>query len=147
MKIAFLACGTTLPGAPNRRGDAFEHDQQMAALAAALAPGETVTDIDWRAPISDFAGFDLALIGTPWDYQDSREAFLTRLDEIAALGVSVCNAPAVVRWNIDKGYLAQLGARGVATIPTLLLDNPGRAEILAHARVSPRKSGGSGGLG
>ena len=71
MKIAFLACGTTLPGAPNRRGDAFEHDQQMAALAAALAPGETVTDIDWRAPISDFAGFDLALIGTPWDYQDS----------------------------------------------------------------------------
>ena len=131
MNIAFLACSTTLPGAPDRRGDAFEHDQQMAALMAALVPGENVTDIDWRAPLEEFARFDIALIGTPWDYQDNREAFLTKLDAIAALGVPVCNAPEVVRWNIDKGYLAQLAKRGVATIPTLLLDNPGKAEILA----------------
>ncbi|WP_421837903.1 ATP-grasp domain-containing protein [Novosphingobium sp.] len=131
MNIAFLACSTTLPGAPDRRADAFEHDQQMAALVAALAPGEAVTDIDWQAPLEAFAAFDAALIGTPWDYQDNREAFLAKLDAIAALGVPVCNAPEVVRWNIDKGYLAELGTRGVATIPTLLLDNPGRAEILA----------------
>jgi glutathione synthase/RimK-type ligase-like ATP-grasp enzyme len=131
VKIAFLACSTTLPGAPNRRADAFEHDQQMAALIAALRPGESVTDIDWQAPLDQFAGFDAALIGTPWDYWDHREAFLAKLDAIAALGVPVHNAPEVVRWNIDKGYLAQLGARGVATIPTLLLDNPGRADIIA----------------
>lgn len=131
MKIAFLACSTTLPGALNRRADAFEHDQQMAALTAALRPGESVTDIDWQAPLEAFTGFDAALIGTPWDYWDHREAFLAKLDAIAALAVPVHNAPAVVRWNIDKGYLAQLGARGVATIPTLLLDNPGRADILA----------------
>lgn len=131
MKIAFLACSTTLPGAPNRRADAFEHDQQMAALVAALRPGESVTDIDWQAPLDQFAGFDAALIGTPWDYWDHREAFLAKLDAIAALGVPVHNAPEVVRWNIDKGYLAELGARGVATIPTLLLDNPGRADIIA----------------
>lgn len=131
MKIAFLACSTTLPGAPNRRADAFEHDQQMAALIAALHPGESVTDIDWQAPLDQFAGFDAALIGTPWDYWDHREAFLAKLDAIAALGVPVHNAPEVVRWNIDKGYLAQLGARGVATIPTLLLDNPGRDDIIA----------------
>ncbi|MFM9934628.1 MAG: RimK family alpha-L-glutamate ligase [Novosphingobium sp.] len=131
MKIAFLACSTTLPGAPDRRGDAFEHDQQMAALVAALVPGETVAETDWRAPLADFAEFDLALIGTPWDYQDNLEAFLARLDEIAALGVPVCNAPDVVRWNVDKGYLAELAMRGVATIPTLLLDNPGPAQILA----------------
>lgn len=131
MRIAFLACSTTLPGAPDRRADAFEHDQQMDALRAALEPGETVAEIDWRAPIAAFAGFDLALIGTSWDYQDNREAFLARLEEIAALGIAVCNAPEVVRWNIDKGYLAQLATRGVATIPTLLIDNPGRGEILA----------------
>lgn len=130
MNIAFLACSTTLPGAPNRRADAFEHDQQMAALVAALRPGESVTDIDWQAPLEAFAGFDAALIGTPWDYWDNREAFLAKLDAIAALGVRVCNDPAVVRWNIDKGYLGELGTRGVATIPTLLLDNPGRAEIM-----------------
>ena len=131
MKFAFLACSTTLPGAPDRRADAFEHDQQMAALVAALRLGESVTDIDWQAPLEAFAGFDAALIGTPWDYWDNREEFLAKLDAIAALGVPVHNAPAVVRWNIDKGYLAELGARGVATIPTLLIDNPGPAEILA----------------
>jgi len=153
MKIAFLACSTTLPGAANRRADAFEHDQQMAALVAALAPGETVTDIDWRAPIEHFAGFDLALIGTPWDYQDNREAFLPRLEEIAALGVPVCNSPQIVRWNIDKGYLAELAARGVATIPTLLLDNPGQTEILAafdhfgYDRVIAKRRVGAGAEG
>lgn len=131
MNIAFLACSTTLPGAPDRRADAFEHDQQMAALVAALRPGEQVTDIDWQAPLDAFAGFDAVLIGTPWDYWDNREAFLTKLDAIEALGVLVCNAPDVVRWNIDKGYLGELGSRGVATIPTLLLDNPGRDEIIA----------------
>lgn len=131
MNIAFLACSTTLPGAPDRRPDAFEHDQQMDAIVAALRPGESVADIDWQAPLDAFAGFDAALIGTPWDYFDNRDAFLAKLDAIAALGVPVCNSPDVVRWNIDKGYLAELAERGVATIPTLLLDNPGRDEILA----------------
>jgi len=131
MNIAFLACSTTLPGAPDRRGDAFEHDLQMAALVAALAPGDSVTDLDWQAPLAAFAGFDAALIGTPWDYQDNRETFLARLDAIAALGVPVFNAPDIVRWNIDKGYLAELATRGVATIPTLLLNNPGREDIIA----------------
>jgi len=131
MKIAFLACSTTLPGAPDRRPDAFEHDQQMQAIVAALRPGESVTEIDWQAPLEAFAAFDAALIGTPWDYFDNREAFLAKLDAIGALGVPVCNSPDVVRWNIDKGYLAELAGRGVATIPTLLLDNPGRDEILA----------------
>ncbi len=131
MRIAFLSCSTTLPGAPDRRADAFEHDQQMAALVAALGPGETVVEIDWRAPLADFQDFDAALIGTPWDYQDNRADFLAKLEDIAALGIPVCNAPDIVRWNIDKGYLAQLAERGVATIPTLLLDNPGRGEIIA----------------
>ena len=131
MNIAFLSCRTTLPGAPDRRADAFEHDQQMAALVAALAPGETVAELDWRAPLARFQSCDIALIGTPWDYQDSRADFLAKLEAIAALGIPVCNTPEIVRWNIDKGYLAQLAERGVATIPTLLVGNPGRADILA----------------
>ena len=131
MNIAFLACSTTLPGAPDRRADAFEHDLQMEALIAALAPGEKVTDIDWQAPLEAFAGFDAVIICTPWDYFDNRETFLAKLDAIEALGVPVHNAPEVVRWNIDNGYLAELGERGVATIPTLLLDNPGPDEVRA----------------
>ena len=86
-RIAFLACAETLPPiGPNpgpRRGDAFEHDLEIAALRPAFeAAGMDLVELDWRAPIDDFDGIDLALLGTAWDYQDHPEAFLTRLDEL-----------------------------------------------------------------
>ena len=31
-RIAYLACAGTLPGSPERRGDAFEHDMMEAEM-------------------------------------------------------------------------------------------------------------------
>lgn len=133
MKIGFLACPETLPSAnAERRGDAFEHDLQVAALRPALEQrGATLTEIDWHAPLQDFAGFDLVLLGTVWDYQDHPDAFLAKIEAIEASGVIMCNSPALVRWNIDKIYLQDLTASGVNTIPTLWSDNPNYADVLA----------------
>lgn len=153
MRIAFLACAETMPGAPDRRPDAFEHDLQIGALRAGLDGRGTVVDIDWRAPIGAFDGFDLALLGTPWDYFDRADEFLARLEALEARGVIVANAPAVVRWNLDKGYLAELAGRGAAAIPTLLIDDPGRAEVeqaldhFACDRVVVKRRVGAGALG
>jgi hypothetical protein len=36
MKIAYIASQVTLPGTPNRRDDAFEHDYMMDALRPAF---------------------------------------------------------------------------------------------------------------
>lgn len=132
MRIGFLACPGTLPGSPVRRADAYEHDHQIDAMRAGFTPaGLELVELDWRAPLSAFAGLPLVLLGTVWDYQDSEAAFLERLEELAALGIAVCNPASMVRWNIDKAYLRDLAAAGVATIPTLWPDDPTGGDIAA----------------
>lgn len=118
--IGFLACETTLPGAGERRGDAFEHDMMINALAPAFErQGLNLRVIDWEAPLDRFSGIDLVLLGTAWNYQDKHEAFLEKLDSLARQGITVCNPPDVVRWNATKTYLQDLAGSGALTIPTL----------------------------
>lgn len=130
MNIGFLACAATLPGSPTRRKDAHEHDLQVGALAPALAElGHDLLVIDWRAPLADFAGIALVLLGTPWDYQDNLAEFLARIDTLEDAGIVLCNSPETVRWNIDKRYLAVLAEQGARTIPTLWAERPGIDDI------------------
>jgi hypothetical protein len=141
MKIAFLACPGTLPGSPTRRFDAFEHNLLFAALDAGLAGRAQMTAIDWRAPIEQLAGYDLAYLGTPWDYTEAKDAFLDRLQALEAAGVVVCNSAAVVRWNADKFYLEELARRGAATIPTLWPEAPDEAARYASPSTISIASG------
>lgn len=131
MKIAFLACPVTLPSSPTRRPDAFEHDLQLAALREGFGPRAEVQDIDWRAPLEELTRFDLAYLGTPWDYTQAKDEFVAKLTALETAGVIVCNPVEVIRWNADKLYLKDLEQRGAPSIPTLWPDNPGRAEVLA----------------
>ncbi len=122
-KIGFLACETTLPGEGERRGDAFEHDLMIAALEPAFAnAGLELCVIDWEAPVEAFDGIALVMLGTAWNYQDKADAFLNRLEEMAARGIIVCNPPDLVRWNLTKTYLQSLSDAGARTIPTLWQD-------------------------
>lgn len=153
MKIAFLACPATLPGSPTRRPDAFEHDLYLEAVRAGLGARGTVTDIDWRAPLEQLAGFDAAILGTPWDYTEAKDEFLVRLTELEQAGVTVCNPVAVVRWNSDKLYLKELSERGAVTIPTLWPERAGPADVLAAFdhfntnRVVVKRRVGAGAIG
>lgn len=132
IRIAYLACADTLPGSLTRRDDAFEHDAMVATLRPAFAArGIDLVEIDWRAPLGDFAGIATALIGTPWDYQDFPVEFLAKLEALEARGIPVHNPPGVVRWNIDKRYLRDLAAAGAPTVPTVWHDNPGGGDVLA----------------
>lgn len=131
MKIAFLACPITLPSSPTRRPDAFEHDLQLAALREGFGERAEIQDIDWRAPLEQLTGFDLAYLGTPWNYTEAKDEFLVRLAALEAAGVTVCNPVEVIRWNADKLYLKELEERGAPSIPTLWPENPGRGEVLA----------------
>jgi hypothetical protein len=129
MKIAFLACPETLPGSPTRRPDAFEHDLQLAALSEGLGSRAEVTAIDWRVPFEQLARFDLAILGTPWDYTEAKNLFLARLEALEAAGVVVANPVGVVRWNADKLYLCELEQRGAVGIPTLWSDAPDGRDV------------------
>ncbi|MFC0590026.1 hypothetical protein ACFFF7_11425 [Novosphingobium aquiterrae] len=152
-RIAFLACPTTLPGSPTRRPDAFEHDLLIEALREGLGTRGEVTAIDWRAPLDELGHFDLAYLGTPWDYTEAKDEFLDRLDALEAAGVVVANPAAVVRWNADKLYLKELAERGVPSIPTLWPDSAGPAAIAAALdhfgadRVVVKRRVGAGAIG
>lgn len=153
MKIAFLACPETLPGSPLRRPDAFEHDLYLQAVQDGVGSRGTVTAIDWRAPLETLAGFDVALLGTPWDYTEAKDEFLIRIADLEAAGVVVCNPVEVVRWNADKLYLQDLEARGAATIPTLWLERADAADVAAAFdrfgtdRVVVKRRVGAGAIG
>lgn len=153
-QIAFLACAGTLPGSPTRRADAFEHDVQVAALRSGLEGMDAeLTEIDWRAPLEALTRFDLAVLGTVWDYTDHPAEFLARLEALEAAGVKVCNPAEVVRWNADKGYLRELAEAGALSIPTLWADDPGAEDILnafehfGTDRVVVKRRVGAGAVG
>lgn len=157
-RIGFLGCAATLPasngGSAERRGDAFEHDLEVAALRPAFDGfGLQLVEIDWRAPWEAFGGMEMVLLGTAWDYQDHPEAFIARLDALAARGIAVCNPPEAVRWNVGKRYLRELEAGGAVTVPTLWRDDAGSADLaeamdrFASDRVVIKRQVGAGALG
>lgn len=63
--------------------------------------------------------FDAVLIRSPWDYMDRMEAFMTVLQAIDASSARLENPLEIVRWNVDKYYLADLAQRGCPIVPTI----------------------------
>ena len=92
---------------------AFEPQAQAlrdAGLTAESAP--------WTE-IGDLTGFDLVMPLVAWGYHQRYGEWLKLLDRFEQHSVRVENAASVLRWNSDKAYLAELGAKGVSTVPTL----------------------------
>ncbi|MCB9682869.1 MAG: hypothetical protein H6733_15485 [Alphaproteobacteria bacterium] len=87
---------------------------------ALRARGATVAQPAWSDAAVDWAGFDIALLRTPWDYQERLPAFLDWLAATEAV-VPVLHDGAVVAWNARKTYLRDLAARGVPVAPTVWL--------------------------
>ncbi|MPZ94437.1 MAG: hypothetical protein GEU96_05835 [Propionibacteriales bacterium] len=71
----------------------------------------------WDDPDVDWAAAPLVAVRSIWDYQTRHAEFLgwaARVDAVTTL----VNPLAVLRWNSHKGYLAELPALGVPTVPT-----------------------------
>jgi hypothetical protein len=87
------------------------------ALAQAGVPFEWVV---WDDPGVDWARFAGVLVRTTWDYTDKIDAFrawAVEVDRVTALW----NPAPVLVWNSHKRYLAELAARGVDVVPTVLV--------------------------
>ncbi len=93
-------------------------DHDTAPLVAALrARGLDAVPVVWHDPSVDVADFDLLVLRSPWDYPERMAEFTAWLAHAEAT-THVLNEPALVRWNLDKHYLAQLASLGVAVVPT-----------------------------
>jgi glutathione synthase/RimK-type ligase-like ATP-grasp enzyme len=101
-------------------GDFFIYDEMTYQPLARL--GWEVVSIPWNWHDQDWTLFDLVVIRSPWDYQNSPDVFLSTLEKIEASGVRLLNPVSICRWNLDKRYLRELQHRGVSIVPTLWLD-------------------------
>ena len=109
-RIALAGCSLW----PAGRGD-------HAGLARALADrGAAAVWVPWDDSATDWAGFDLVLLRETWDYPPRLASFLRWVDTVAG-STRLVNPPPVVRWNHHKGYLGELAAAGVPTVPTAVV--------------------------
>lgn len=92
-----------------------------AVLADAVRRrGLAVRPVVWSSS-SSFAVGDVVLIRSPYDYVDRAAEFHSWLDDLDEGGVTVLNPTSLLRWNMHKGYLNDLAARGVAVVSTEML--------------------------
>ena len=97
---------------------AWAYDVEAAALAGA---GAEVEAVPWTEA-GDLAGFDLILPLVAWGYHLEYERWLAFLERAEADRLPLVNPAPLLRWNGDKAYLAELGDRGVPTVPTLAVE-------------------------
>ncbi|HET9622784.1 MAG TPA: hypothetical protein VFP84_15530 [Kofleriaceae bacterium] len=115
-----------------------EPDLDEAPLARALAAagfdarlvGWDDPDADWDAPIP-------TLIRSTWNYPLAPAAFAAWLARAAA-AAPLINPPDLVAANMHKRYLLALAARGVAAVPTTLVEPGGATDLVAAARGADR---------
>jgi glutathione synthase/RimK-type ligase-like ATP-grasp enzyme len=125
----------------------FDDEQALPSLLAAA--GLDAEPVVWSDPAVVWDRYDLVVIRSTWDYFTRIDEFRAWLDRMEAECVPLWNPPSLLRWNLDKHYLAQLAEHGVATLPTLFVDAPASlAALVAEAGFSdailkPAISGGS----
>jgi glutathione synthase/RimK-type ligase-like ATP-grasp enzyme len=94
-------------------------DRLIPPALAAL--GVDATAAVWSDGSGPWEAFDAVLIRSCWDYHLRSGEFHAWLDRLDAARVPVWNSTTLVRWNADKRYLLDLAARGVPTLPTVVI--------------------------
>lgn len=126
-RVAFITCAR-LPD--------LDPDDRLA-VAALRQLGVAVTPAVWDDPAVDWAGFDLAVLRSTWDYPPRRDEFLAWARAVPHL----VNPAPVVAWNTDKRYLDRLAGAGVPVVPTTWVapgarwDLPGAGEWVIKPAV------------
>lgn len=95
-------------------------DDQLAQAALAQL-GVEVTPALWDAQL-DWTQFQAVFIRSTWDYHVRPAEFTAWLAKLEALAVPVWNPPAIIRWNMNKAYLAELERKGVRIVPSVWIE-------------------------
>ncbi len=90
-------------------------------LEALRAEGAEAEPAIWDDAQYPWASRRLVVIRSTWDYPGRREAYLAWAESTSGV-VRLENDPATLRWNTDKGYLAEFERRGHAVVPTTVLE-------------------------
>ncbi|HKJ11704.1 MAG TPA: hypothetical protein VJ976_04845 [Ornithinimicrobium sp.] len=88
--------------------------RELNRLGAAVEPAV------WDDPGVRWAGYDLVVVRSTWDYPARREEFLTWADQVAHVS-RLANEPGLLRWSTDKRYLEALAGAGVPVVPSVFI--------------------------
>jgi glutathione synthase/RimK-type ligase-like ATP-grasp enzyme len=110
LDVALVTCAALAGLAPDDR----------PLLAALRARGLRTEPVVWEDRYHDWNRTRVAVIRSAWDYAFRRAQFLAWAERASA-ATTLWNPLPVVRWNTHKHYLLDLAARGVPTVPTLLV--------------------------
>ena len=127
---------------------AWAYDVEAAALERG---GLTVEPLPWPEAVGGVADADVIMPLVAWGYNRDYPRWLAMLDRAEAESWPMSNPPALLRWNGDKAYLAELGAKGIATLDTIEVAALDLAELATARRrfgsdevvIKPPISGGS----
>lgn len=125
MQVAFL-----VPDPEYQAEWRWAYDAEAKALIDA---GIAVEPVPWTDP-RDLAEFDLVLPLVAWGYHKRYADWLAFLDRLEREQLPVANSVPLLRWNSDKAYLAELGEKGIANVPTLAVASLDE-QALAAARA------------
>jgi len=119
----------------------LRHDPDLPIAAPALrSAGVDVDLVRWDDAGVDWAGYDLAVVRSTWDYAWRRAEFLAWAETVPRLR----NPAPVLAWNSDKTHLRDVAAAGLPVVPTVW--DPADAADLPAADewvVKPSISAGS----
>ncbi|MFN8614498.1 MAG: hypothetical protein U0003_01120 [Vampirovibrionales bacterium] len=98
-------------------------DEDSHCLWRALAPrlanaGIEATPVVWNDPTVNWSDYSAVWLRSPWDYTAQRAGFIKWIDALEKQGITVWNAPDVLRWNTDKRYLNDLITAEFCVLPT-----------------------------
>jgi len=102
---------------------ARDQDEDLAPLQAALSATENIQPhiVDWDDASADWSRFDLALLRSTWDYTMRFAEFLDWAQRAGQV-TKLLNPLAVIRWNTDKHYLAELATAGAPVVPSVFVE-------------------------
>lgn len=103
----------------------WAYDIEAQALIDAGAEVQPIAWTDER----DFTAFDLVLPLVAWGYHKDYPRWLRTLERLDRQGARVENPIPLLRWNGDKVYLSVLGANGIPTVPTLVIESLDEAAV------------------
>lgn len=110
-----------------------ELDADDRPLAAALrAHAVDVAIVAWDDADFDWAAARLVFLRNPWDYFHRLAEFLHWAERVSSV-TTLLNPLEALRWNLHKGYLVELEAKGAPIVPTVLLR---RGELVDVARLA-----------
>lgn len=142
--VVLATCRKVLDADPDMGSEIdkdIDGDMQIT-LDALREAGIEAQPVDWNDSTFDWSSCDAVIVRSTWDYHRHIDEFLQWVSAVTQM-TRLENPADVLRWNIDKRYLAELGAAGLPVIETMFVEP--ETFVRPEAIVEPESFTGSGG--